>query len=927
MRALIFAALTTILISNTNAADAFLANGILSIPVTQVDNLFYYLEFEVIPQTAPARMRLRTARELSDPNTIGASRYGEIPNKLLIRKILLGSDTYRAVFDLVSSAPIEFELENAYLTGSTNIGVLDNSDNQSLTPTIEDADGDGIPNARDAYPTIADSLYLDDSQRFEIDLILNRMASNQIDPVTGCGYREGFANQRGPGGSYTRYPDGVMRRLPKSGDSWFVLASREGSNEKTVQYWADWLEYSPDVEEMKTRYWETVVKPDIQASIDEHTYALTLSDDDEYCAYWQGCNNQTADEHRNFFAKIFDSLKQKLAVLYPESHGYDTLTTDGKPIFLRESSLPQDVGYWTFNEDGTNSIENGAKFLFSGAIGQGDIEFDNGRLFVPKTEADITYGGEVYFDDPALSRDAFTLAFSFRNGSLPTQAGVDPELLRNASQEELEENDYLLSPRQLLLSAGSLYRWLHVNLNEQCKIELELNLSPLNPPDKWNFTYVVSDTILDPTKWNDVYMTFNIPDKQISLTLKTQENPRGIVETFTLPNDFDWSFVDDWQSRQNWASIDEVDNNLNLFSGSGSGSFYGELDWIYAGNGVLDPIQVESKTGGLELVEVEPEVRNIVIDKDGYVASVVLGERDYEAWKNGGFVACGVRNDLLRSIYQSLNDDFDFILILSNENTSDLKYAGMYVAITNDVEGIYSPSFPNPLFDLSASSGSKGRLQGAIHFPVKGGIEGGPSLHEIAHRWANFSLNLNSLAEIGVSASDAMMPAGSIPHWGVSSVNGQLGGFALSSFEELGEGLYQANPFGTFANGGNRLPYSSLELYLMGMIPEEEVEDIVSFSGLSATNGQFFDSNQWSATQKVITTSDDLVSLLGERKPNYLDSQKAFKSLVLVITDKPLTQDEESYFSAQSQGFEDTFAWATGYRATMEMGNLGASLK
>ena len=100
---------------------------------------------------------------------------------------------------------------------------------------------------------------------------------------------------------------------------------------------------------------------------------------------------------------------------------------------------------------------------------------------------------------------------------------------------------------------------------------------------------------------------------------------------------------------------------------------------------MLDPIQVESKTGGLELVEVEPEVRNIVIDKDGYVASVVLGERDYEAWKNGGFVAWGVRNDLLRSIYQSLNDDFDFILILSNENTSDLKYAGMYVAITNDV--------------------------------------------------------------------------------------------------------------------------------------------------------------------------------------------------------------------------------------------------
>ena len=125
----------------------------------------------------------------------------------------------------------------------------------------------------------------------------------------------------------------------------------------------------------------------------------------------------------------------------------------------------------------------------------------------------------------------------------------------------------------------------------------------------------------------------------------------------------------------------------------------------------------------------------------------------------------------------------------------------------------------------------------------------------------------------------------------------------------------------------NSVPYGNFELYVMGLIPPEEVEDVILFKGIAATAGDFFDDDKWYAEKKVTVTAEDVIEKLGSRVPDHTKSQKDFRILTLVLTDDPLTEEEWTYFSKQSKDFEDTFSWATGDRATAKLGDLDKSVK
>tara|TARA_B110000503_G_scaffold115818_1_gene174429 strand:+ start:1358 stop:4150 length:2793 start_codon:yes stop_codon:yes gene_type:complete len=919
-----------LLIGLTFEAHADIAEVVgnnIIIQVTKVGEKYYETEFKIIREADPLRMELIRVEEIYNPKFSDASFYYIESKILAIPEINVGNAEYTAEFQLSSDDPIQFDLLQASIS--------------STGKSEPDSDGDGIIDSRDAFKNRSDAQWLTGAQRLEITMILDRFSTNQIDAATGCGFREGWAYQGGDGNAQTRYPDGVLRDKQNLEQSWFMQAKRLKENrryleyanfegkkillddydrfipETSFQYWADWLGYSPDIEAIKSAYWDYYLKPQIENKISE-------------------LENNVIENDNPFGIPIYgvDNAKWALNNLKVESHGYNVITPDERFLVARgNSNLSRDVGYWTFAADGNNSVSNGSRFMFEGKVGQDGLQFDGRRLLVPMQSAykPTEFGGSVTLDTPPLSREAFTLALSFRNGSLPKISGINPIFYRNLSEEERLNNERLLNPTQLLLSAGSFFRWLNVSLNQNCNIELALNFSPTFPnsnPDKWNLTYVVSNEKIDPTNWNDIFLTFNIPDKQVSMTLKTQENPQGVLETFTLPEEFDWSFVDSWKRIGNWTEVNEVDNNLNLFSGSGSGSFYGELDWIYAGNGVLAPGEVEDIAAQLESVEVVKRTPlDISVSDDGYVASMVLGSREYKAWLSGGFTSGSTRNEVIRDVYSKFKDDFDFVILLSNEERSELNYAGMYAQVSNDVEGITLTSNSTPLYDRTSNAGSDGRLQGVIHLPVKYGLSSGPSLHELLHRWGNFSLKLSTLKEVGGEANDPMMEATANGHWGISSIYGQLGGFDISTLNELGGGLYKAAPFGTFANGGNVLPYSNLELYLMGLIPSSEVEDIVSFKGISASNEEFHTLGQWRAEEKVVTTIEDIIADIGERIPDYTSSQKAFKALVLVLSDKEITDNDWAIYKHQAQAFGEKFSWATGNRASLELGYLQQSMK
>ncbi|KAA1260344.1 BNR/Asp-box repeat protein [Rubripirellula obstinata] len=294
------------------------------------------------------------------------------------------------------------------------------------------------------------------------------------------------------------------------------------------------------------------------------------------------------------------------------------------------------------------------------------------------------------------------------------------------------------------------------------------------------------------------------------------------------------------------------------------------------------------------------------------VASLQVSQELYDQVSDG--MTWNQMQELTGQFYEQVQDDFDF-LIFTNDQSSSASYSGINFGVQNDVTGTGTS-----LYDYTNSFGSNGNLQSAIHLSSPTTLRGGPSLHEIAHRWGMF---LDSV------------PTAVSRHWGYSSANGQLGGWDSSTLVDLGDGTYQADGFGTIANGGNSLPYSPIELYLMGLIPAAEVPDLQIATGVSNST---YSNGTTTFTADAITNMsiEDIIAIDGERVPNHLNSQKNFKAAYIVITPDPLSPNEWVDFDRQAYEFEVNgdngissfnFYEATGGRATLELSGLLDSIK
>lgn len=325
-------------------------------------------------------------------------------------------------------------------------------------------------------------------------------------------------------------------------------------------------------------------------------------------------------------------------------------------------------------------------------------------------------------------------------------------------------------------------------------------------------------------------------------------------------------------------------------------------------------------------IDPNPDVQNLktafggedytfVILGSGRVASLQVSPALFDDLANGMDFSGMQMQDLTKKVYAHFQDVFDFIFFTSAQASPPAgPYAGLYFAVRNDVQGIGTG-----LFNLSSSFGSAGRLQGAIHFPRGNGLREGPTLHELCHRWGAYL---------------ASLPSVSPGHWGWCSVGGQLGGWTSGSRESLGGNQHRATGpyFGSFfanANGGNAIPYSDLELYVMGLI---------SATGLPAieiaNDFEFIDQSAGTFSASSITTvpMSEVIAKDGARNPDHTTSQKSFRAMHVIIVKEPLTDadwaryDEHVERFSRAAGDEDdalfNFWEATGGRATLTMGGL-----
>ena len=295
-------------------------------------------------------------------------------------------------------------------------------------------------------------------------------------------------------------------------------------------------------------------------------------------------------------------------------------------------------------------------------------------------------------------------------------------------------------------------------------------------------------------------------------------------------------------------------------------------------------------------------------------------------------------------IYKCFGDNFDFVYLILNSNS---------------VRGtqVFNSTVRN-----HASWGSASKLQGVVILPSRAHMVFGATLHELSHRWANYVLETESwsprsCAEIqtarfvqhykingeektferkDVTCSQTIRTGLIVPpesrgpnddpsHWGVSSVAGQLGGFAPGTVTKVtknGKTYWEASSFFAHnAAGGNRVPYAPLELYLMGLAPPNVVPPVTVFTGLQDVWFEAVDTSangrvSWELRPRFVATRTVYTPRQLREKagplPSAYDSDvsepKMFRALGVVVTttDIPIADDKSTY---SWKDFQNAWYW------------------
>lgn len=309
---------------------------------------------------------------------------------------------------------------------------------------------------------------------------------------------------------------------------------------------------------------------------------------------------------------------------------------------------------------------------------------------------------------------------------------------------------------------------------------------------------------------------------------------------------------------------------------------------------------------------------SLSINSYGRFATMQLAAPDWLDWQDGAVTAADVQA-MTQRIYKYFPDQFDQIFFVNNlpEVSPNSPYFGVNHSVQNKILGI-----GKPLFDDTALYGSAGKLQNAIHLASERDLRDRTSLHEFMHLSANYLPELQS--SVG-------------GHWGFSSVGGQLGGWAPGTLTSIGPGEYDADGpngrtyfFTAFADiEDGDIPYSQLELYLLGLIDATQVDPLQY-----AVNGAFTNQplGQFTADSIQTVTTNNIIAQEGLRIPTPATSQKNYRILTVVMTPNALTQAEMDTYDTDVELFGRpgsdgdptllNFWEATGGRASLKMDGL-----
>jgi hypothetical protein len=282
---------------------------------------------------------------------------------------------------------------------------------------------------------------------------------------------------------------------------------------------------------------------------------------------------------------------------------------------------------------------------------------------------------------------------------------------------------------------------------------------------------------------------------------------------------------------------------------------------------------------------------------------------------------------LMQALYKQIPDQFDFVTLFSNFELTPVPGAQAFTIVTqNDVQGIGDPSGSGKsIFRDNKKYGSAKSLQAITYFGNLHEYPANPNdplpdtstslmqmlAHETAHRWLAYIKVLRD-----GQRTNALLGRDNV-HWSF---------FFNSSGSFLEGNQIVQRSSNSFVTSIPFTGYSNLDLYLMGLIPADQVTDTYYVDAPSQFSPSYTFSPQSGPEANVRfrgTTVPvriaDVIAANGERKPDAISSKKDFRNLFVLITKKetPATEAETNYLDMVRAAWEPFFHKATGEKATI----------
>ncbi|MCB9603866.1 MAG: hypothetical protein H6720_26395 [Sandaracinus sp.] len=225
--------------------------------------------------------------------------------------------------------------------------------------------------------------------------------------------------------------------------------------------------------------------------------------------------------------------------------------------------------------------------------------------------------------------------------------------------------------------------------------------------------------------------------------------------------------------------------------------------------------------------------------------------------------------------------DYDFVYLLTEAPVS----AGAAVGRFYPVHHEDLPEIGLPGVATHPEYASLPSLRGVVALQLGATQTNGPTLHESLHAWGVF---LDPSLRFGRDEETSFFS-----HWGVSGVNGQLGGFDPATLRCTAPSSTATDTctearvagFGPTANGGDTVPYAPFELYLMGLLPAAQVPSVpllegARFVSYDEPSDEIVFSLSGGITQR---SAQDVVRTMGGERPPMGD--RVLRGAMVLVTD------------------------------------------